>query len=114
MLIDDLEGCADKGEIGLNDSVIFNHAMLRSDQEKIANIFVGDPIDRNGKIHFKVKAFDSQGDVEIERTFREFDALRKSFTQRLPGLYVPKLPKSSFFGDSKDTKFLQERAFHLE
>ena len=30
------------------------------------------------------------------------------------GLYVPRLPKSSFFGDSKDIKFLQERAFHIE
>ena len=29
-------------------------------------------------------------------------------------MYVPKLPKGSFFGESKDLKFLQERSFHLE
>lgn len=114
LLIDELEDCANHGSTSMDDSVIFNTAMLRSDEEKLANIFVGDPVDRNGKIHFKVKAFDFKGDFEILRRFSEFEALRKAFLVRLPGLYIPRLPKSSFFGDSKDKQFLAERCFHLE
>ena len=114
LLFDDLKECANHGSIGVNDSVIFNAAMLRNDEERLANVFVGDPVNRNGKIFFVVNAFDPKGDFKIERRFSEFEALRKSLMQRLPGLYVPKLPKSSFFGDSKDMTFLTERAFHLE
>ena len=113
-LITDLKDCAEGGEIGVNDSVIFNAAMLKNDEEKIAAVFVGDPVELNGKINFTVRAFDADGDFEIQRRFTEFEALRKSLAIRLSGLYVPKLPKSSFFGDSKDLKFLQERSFHLE
>ena len=113
-LITDLKDCAEGGEIGVNDSVIFNAAMLRNDEEKIAAVFVGDPVELNGKINYTVRAFDSDGDFEIQRRFTEFEALRKALSIRLSGLYVHKLPKSSFFGDSKDLKFLQERSFHLE
>ena len=113
-LIDDLEDCANSGAIGPNDSVIFNSGMFATDEERIANIFVGDPVERVGKIYFTVKGYDKQGGYEIERRFSDFEALRKALSMRLSGLYVPKLPKSSFFGDSKDIKFLQERAFHIE
>ena len=113
-LITDLKDCADGGEINVNDSVIFNAAMLRNDDEKLNSVFVGDPVDLNGKIHFTVRAFDSDGDFEIQRRFTEFEALRKALSIRLSGLYIPKLPKSSFFGDSRDLKFLSERSFHLE
>ncbi len=64
-LIDDLEDCAENGEIGNNDSVIFNAAMLRSDEERLAKIEVCDPVERNGKIYYTVKAFDVKGDFEI-------------------------------------------------
>ena len=105
-LISDLEQCANNGEIGANDSIIFSSALSRPDEERLKHIFVGDPIERNGKIFYVVKSFDTQGDFNIERRFQDFEALRKAFITRLPGLYVPKLPKGSYFGESKDLKFL--------
>ena len=47
---------------------------------------------------------------------KDFFMLRKTFCDRLPGLYIPSLPKKKFFGDDtdKDVKFLEERCFHLE
>ena len=78
-LITELENCAASGQIGHDDSVIFNATLMRTDEEKLKNIFVGDPVERNGKILFTVKAFDVQGEFEIQRKFSEFEALRKSF-----------------------------------
>ena len=86
---------------------------MQPDSERLSKIFVGDPVDRNGRIMYTVRAFDSKGSFEVQRSFSQFEALRKSFTQRLPGVYIPKLPKGNFFG-TKDIKFLQERAFHCE
>lgn len=86
--------------------MLFNATLMRTDEERLINVFVGDPFERNGKILFNVRAFDAKGDFEIQRKFSEFEALRKSFLLRLPGLYIPKLPKGSFFRDSKDIKFL--------
>ena len=79
-MISDLEDCANAGEINHNDSVIFNAAMLRTDEEKLASITVGSPIERNGKIFYTVKAFDSKGEFEIQRRFSDFEFLRKAFT----------------------------------
>ena len=113
-MIDDLEDCANSGAIGANDSLIFNSGMFGGDEDRLNNIFVGDPIERAGKIFFTVRGFDKKGSYEVERRFADFESLRKALSHRMPGLYIPKLPKSSFFGDSKDVKFLQERAFHVE
>ena len=33
---------------------------------------------------------------------------------RIPGLYVPKLPKKAIFEDSTSPELLRERSFHLE
>ena len=87
-----------------------------SEDDKIHDIFVGEPIEHNGIIKFKVRGFDSQGLFEIVRSFKDFGALRKTFLERLPGLYIPNLPKKKFFGDDtdKNVKFLEERCFHLE
>lgn len=87
---------------------------MGADEEKLKGVVVGNPVDRNGKIFFEVIAFDGDGPFEIQRRFSEFESLRKAFATRLGGLYIPKLPKSSFFDDSKDVKFLSERSFHLE
>lgn len=56
--MDALKDCAKHGSIGVDDSVIFNEATMRNEEEKFANIFVGDPVNRNGKFYFTVKAFD--------------------------------------------------------
>ena len=60
-----MAGCAETGEIGQDDSVIFNATMLDADEERIASVFVGDPVEINGKIHYTVKAFDTEGNFEI-------------------------------------------------
>ena len=113
-LISELMASAESGQIGANDSVLFNDTLMGADEEKLKGVVVGNPVDRNGKIFFEVIAFDGDGPFEIQRRFSEFESLRKAFATRLGGLYIPKLPKSSFFGDSKDVKFLSERSFHLE
>ena len=107
-----------EGAIDHNDSILFNHALKSGllEDEKINDIFVGEPIEQGGIIKFKVKGFDSQGTYEIVRSMKDFGALRKTFLERLPGLYIPNLPKKKFFGDDtdKNVKFLEERCFHLE
>ena len=64
-MIADLEEFADNGEIDRNDSIMFNNALLRSDDDRLKHVFVGDPIERTGKILYTVKAFDAKGDFEI-------------------------------------------------
>ena len=107
-----------EGAIDHNDSILFNHALKSGllEDEKINDIFVGEPIEQGGIIKFKVKGFDSQGNFEITRSMKDFGALRKTFVERLPGLYIPNLPRKKFFGDDtdKNVKFLEERCFHLE
>ena len=87
-----------------------------TEDDPILDIFVGEPIESQGVIKFKVKGFDSQGKYEIVRSFKDLTALRKTFVERLPGLYIPTLPKPKFFGDDtdKNVRFLEERCFHLE
>lgn len=58
-MINDLEQCASHGEIGLNDSILFTAAMLRPDEERLKQIFVGDPVERNGKIFYVVESYDT-------------------------------------------------------
>lgn len=43
--------------------------MPGEDQKRLASVFVGDPVDLNGKINFTVRAFDMNGDFEIQRRF---------------------------------------------
>jgi len=69
-----------------------------------------------GLVKYKVSGFDGQGHFKIVRSFGDFSSLRKAFLLRLPGLYIPNLPKKKFFSDEneKEPKFLEERCFHLE
>lgn len=53
------------GRIGKNDSVLFNCTIMDDDEEKIIKIYVGDPVDINGHIHFTVRGFDNDGEFEI-------------------------------------------------
>ena len=107
-----------QGEISANDSMIYKQAITSqlTEDDPVLDIFVGEPIEQGGVIKFKVKGFDSQGKFEIIRAFKDFSALRKTFLDRLPGLYIPTLPKPKFFGDDtdKNVRFLEERCFHLE
>ena len=62
---------------------------------------------------YSITGYGSKGSIKVKRKFEEFEALRSALTRRLPGVYIPKLPKGTFFG-MKDIDFLQERAFHLD
>lgn len=49
---------------------------------------------------------------QIKRRYKHFLALRNCFVERLPGLYIPALPKKQSFGNNNE-EFLQERCYLL-
>ena len=49
---------------------------------------------------------------QIKRRYKHFLALRNAFAERLPGLYIPALPKKRTFGN-KEEDFLNERMYLL-
>jgi hypothetical protein len=69
-------------------------ALRRHDPPEIE---VGEPQVKSGatgKHHvYRVKGKDYNGEFEITRRFREFDALRKHLFLRFLGLYVPPIPE---------------------
>jgi len=78
--------------------------------------------------HFSVVSFEKNGDhivfvidgvhpetrqpFQIRRRYKHFLALRNCFVERLPGLYIPALPKKQSFGN-KEREFLKERCYLL-
>lgn len=53
-------------------------------------------------IKYTVTGIDSEGKFEIQRRYKEFDALRLSMLERWPGCYVPALPEKALTGDKED------------
>ena len=49
---------------------------------------------------------------QIKRRYKHFLALRNCFVERLPGLYIPALPRKQSFGNNSD-EFLKERCYLL-
>ena len=49
---------------------------------------------------------------QIKRRYKHFLSLRNSFVERLPGLYIPALPKKQHIG-SNNEEFLKERCYLL-
>ena len=47
-----------------------------------------------GKKHtqYHIKGFDSLGEIDIFRRYREFDCFREILFKRYPGLFIPPLP----------------------
>lgn len=60
--LNELLASAKQGEIGANDSFLFNDALMQQEESKLNRIFVGSPVEKQGKIYFTVEGFDSQGD----------------------------------------------------
>jgi len=60
-----MQDCAEAGHIGPNDSLMYDEAMMPNDEKRLTTVFVGDPVDLNGKINFTVRAFDMDGEFEI-------------------------------------------------
>lgn len=78
-------------------------------------IRVFDPFksDLNQAIYYKIEAFDLEGMFECNRRFSDFEALRKSWVLRLPGLFIPNLTVGKKWFSSKTRVFLEERCFFL-
>ena len=106
-------GDGNQANIGPNDSILFNEALLRDEDEEVLRIYVGSPKKQGDQITYSVKSFDNQGYFEVMRRFKDFVALRDTFCRRLPGLYIPSLPAKTFF-EKSDKNFCEERSFHLE
>jgi sorting nexin-1/2 len=69
--------------------------------------------DTIGKHHeFKVKGHDHQGEFEVYRRFKFFDAFRKCLHTRFLGLYVPPIPEKKAVGNT-DRLFVEERMVYL-
>jgi hypothetical protein len=75
---------------------------------------VSEPQKSKGGDHilYVVRGVDFQGRFEILRRFSDFWALRTSFVDRFPGLYIPPLPGKQKLGNKK-AEFVDERCFLL-
>lgn len=61
---------------------------------------------------YKIKGRDHLGEFEIFRRFKQFDLLRRTFTIRFLGLYVPPIPEKKAVGKT-EAFFVEERMFYL-
>ena len=61
---------------------------------------------------YVVRGSDQNGPFLILRRFSDFLALRTSFVDRFPGLYIPPLPGKKAIGNTKPA-FVEERCFLL-
>jgi hypothetical protein len=43
-------------------------------------------------VEYRIKGFDSLGDIDITRRFKEFHLFREVLYQRYPGLFIPPIP----------------------
>ena len=84
--------------------------------------FVSNPIKRGetsgmikvgSVIKYTVIGVDSEGKFEVQRRYKEFDALRLALQERWPGCYVPAIPEKSVMGD-KEEAFVEQRRSLLE
>ena len=78
-----------------------------------AKFSVRNPKVREGTVYYEVRGFDSKGDWQGQRRYKEFDALRDTLSKRFPGMPIPFLPEKAVIGN-KETPFLKDRRFYLE
>jgi hypothetical protein len=91
------------------------------DEENSDNVFsVSNPIkmgETSGVkigqvVKYTVTGQDSEGKFEVQRRFKEFDALHKTLNERWPGCYIPTIPEKAF--DNKEEMFVEVRRSLLE
>ena len=61
---------------------------------------------------YTVSGVDSEGKFEVQRRYKEFDALYRVLIQRWPGCYIPAIPEKVL--DNKDDTFVELRRGLLE
>mmetsp|Transcript_80523 Transcript_80523/g.93947 ORF Transcript_80523/g.93947 Transcript_80523/m.93947 type:complete len:427 (+) Transcript_80523:52-1332(+) len=62
---------------------------------------------------YKIQGNDSNGEVNIERRYSQFTALRNVLLERWPGIYIPPLPGKKLMGNT-DPANIEERRAALE
>jgi hypothetical protein len=64
----------------------------------------------NGRKHnvYRIKGYDSLGEVDISRRYKEFHIFRDELFSRYPGLFIPPIPPKQATGNKEDN-FVQER-----
>jgi len=100
-----------------------NKAKSFEDEETNEHMFfVSNPIkmdDKSGMISmgsvikYTVTGIDSEGKFEVQRRYKEFDALHLALLDRWPGCYVPAIPEKQVTGDKEDA-FVEQRRSLLE
>jgi len=76
---------------------------------------VDSPVKTGDKIIFTVHGMSPKTGEKfhIERRYKHFDVLRNAFVDRLPGLYIPPIPKKRAIGNVK-VDFVTERTYLLD
>lgn len=64
-------------------------------------------------VKYTVTGVDEEGKFEVQRRYKEFDALHTALIERWPGCYVPAIPEKSAVGDKEDA-FVEQRRSLLE
>lgn len=84
-----------------------------SEDPKVRQFTVKNPIKVNGHIRYTVTGVDQDGPFEESRRYKEFFALRNTLAQRWPGVYIPAIPEKKLVGNNDDG-FIEERRSLLE
>lgn len=88
-------------------------ATIEDEHPRVKKFSVTNPTMVNKSIKYNVEGADDEGDFNIVRRYREFNALAQVLRQRWPGCYVPCIPEKKFL-NGKDEEFVEERRSLLD
>ena len=92
------ESSGSKGARGfedeLNSESLFNVCNPTKMKDQIGSV-----------IKYTVTGQDSEGKFEIQRRYKEFDALHRTLNERWPGCYIPAIPEKAAL-DNKEEAFV--------
>jgi len=61
---------------------------------------------------YRIKGYDSLGEIDVTRRFKEFYLFREIMYQRYPGIFIPPIPPKQASGNTKEN-FVEERRYFL-
>ena len=62
---------------------------------------------------YVIKGYDSLGEIDVTRRFKQFHVFREVLYQRYPGLFIPPIPPKQATGNKEDD-FVEERMYFLD
>ena len=62
---------------------------------------------------YRIKGYDTLGEIDVTRRYKEFFLFRQILFQRYPGLFIPPVPEKKATGNKEDN-FLVERRYFLD